>query len=67
MTHLQSPNVMTVDLSVVRKAVSGALESVIRAEPTVTKYDTLVGDGDCGEALKRGAGGKNKWTTSGTI
>lgn len=67
MDNLQNPNATTVDLSVVRKAVTGALESVIAAEPTVTKYDTLVGDGDCGEALKRGAGGKNKRTTGDII
>jgi dihydroxyacetone kinase len=28
---------------------------VIAAEPHVTRYDTLVGDGDCGVGLKRGA------------
>ena len=55
------------DLSVVRKTVSGALENVIRAEPTVTKYDTLVGDGDCGEALKRGAEGESTMMISGIV
>lgn len=28
---------------------------MIEAEPEVTKYDTLVGDGDCGLCLKNGA------------
>lgn len=28
---------------------------MIDAEPQVTKYDTIVGDGDCGVGLKRGA------------
>lgn len=32
-----------------------ALNNLIAAEPEVTKYDTLVGDGDCGLCLKRGA------------
>ena len=32
-----------------------ALERLIAAEPEVTKYDTVVGDGDCGVGLKRGA------------
>jgi triose/dihydroxyacetone kinase / FAD-AMP lyase (cyclizing) len=31
------------------------LKSVIAAEPEVTKYDTLVGDGDCGLCLKNSA------------
>ena len=34
--------------------ISG-LESVITAEPDVTKYDTICGDGDCGIGLRRGA------------
>ncbi|KAK3936143.1 dihydroxyacetone kinase [Diplogelasinospora grovesii] len=32
-----------------------ALENVIQVEPEVTRYDTVVGDGDCGIGLKRGA------------
>lgn len=31
------------------------LNRVIEAEPLVTRYDTIVGDGDCGIGLKRGA------------
>ena len=30
---------------------------MIKAEPEITKYDTVVGDGDCGIGLKRGAEG----------
>ncbi|TVY32926.1 Dihydroxyacetone kinase [Lachnellula subtilissima] len=37
-----------------------ALERVIAAEPDVTRYDTIVGDGDCGIGLKRGAEGITK-------
>ncbi|KAK4998041.1 hypothetical protein LTR16_007066, partial [Cryomyces antarcticus] len=29
--------------------------SVIDAEPTITEYDTIVGDGDCGYTLRDGA------------
>lgn len=42
--------------------LTSALERVIAAEPDVTKYDTVVGDGDCGIGLKRGAEGQS--TTS---
>ncbi|KAJ9656814.1 dihydroxyacetone kinase Dak1 [Neophaeococcomyces mojaviensis] len=31
------------------------LEALIAAEPEVTSFDTIVGDGDCGIGLKRGA------------
>jgi dihydroxyacetone kinase len=31
------------------------LERVILAEPDITRFDTVVGDGDCGVGLKRGA------------
>jgi dihydroxyacetone kinase len=34
-----------------------ALDRVIAAEPDITNYDTIVGDGDCGIGLKRGAEG----------
>lgn len=36
-------------------ALKSALERVIAAEPDITRYDTIVGDGDCGIGLKRGA------------
>lgn len=32
-----------------------AMELLISKEPEITKYDTQVGDGDCGETLKNGA------------
>ncbi len=38
-----------------KKALEGGLQRLIAAEPEVTKYDTIVGDGDCGTGLKRGA------------
>nr|POF14102.1 dihydroxyacetone kinase 1 [Quercus suber] len=37
------------------KALSNALQKVVDAEPNITRYDTVVGDGDCGIGLKRGA------------
>ena len=35
--------------------MSSGLKRLIDAEPKVTRYDTIVGDGDCGIGLKRGA------------
>ncbi|KAH6613007.1 dihydroxyacetone kinase [Boeremia exigua] len=33
------------------------LESVVASESEITRYDSIVGDGDCGTTLKRGAQG----------
>lgn len=38
-----------------KASLTTGLERVITAEPDVTRYDTVVGDGDCGIGLKRGA------------
>lgn len=43
------------DAKVVEKAIRGALEAVIKAEPRITEYDTVLGDGDCGLTLKTAA------------
>ncbi|KAI8292273.1 Dihydroxyacetone kinase 1 [Colletotrichum sp. SAR11_240] len=46
---------LRVDVAVTKSALTSALDHVIAAEPEVTKYDTLVGDGDCGLCLKTSA------------
>ena len=38
-----------------KSVLSPALNKLIASEAEVTKYDTVVGDGDCGIGLKRGA------------
>ncbi|KAI4626982.1 uncharacterized protein J4E87_004323 [Alternaria ethzedia] len=38
-----------------KSTLTVALNRLIKAEPDVTRYDTIVGDGDCGIGLKRGA------------
>ena len=40
-----------------KNALQSALKRVIDVEGDVTRYDTIVGDGDCGVGLKRGAEG----------
>lgn len=52
------PSGLVTDAAQVKKALTSALESVIVAEPEITQYDTVVGDGDCGIGLKRGAEGQ---------
>jgi dihydroxyacetone kinase len=34
-----------------------ACATVIAAEPVITRYDQILGDGDCGQTLKAGAEG----------
>ncbi|KAF3064686.1 Dihydroxyacetone kinase 1 [Daldinia childiae] len=36
-------------------ALASGLRAIVAVEPEVTRYDTVVGDGDCGIGLKRGA------------
>ncbi|KAK1058769.1 dihydroxyacetone kinase Dak1 [Friedmanniomyces endolithicus] len=48
---------LEMDPKLATKGLKTALEHVIKAEPDITKYDTVVGDGDCGIGLKRGAEG----------
>ncbi|KAL6807199.1 Dak1 domain-containing protein [Trichoderma sp. SZMC 28013] len=49
------PSGLQMDAKHATSVLTNALERVIAAEPEVTKYDTIVGDGDCGIGLKRGA------------
>jgi dihydroxyacetone kinase len=35
--------------------LTATLQALAEAEPLLTKYDTIVGDGDCGTTMKRGA------------
>ncbi|KAK0752056.1 Dak1 domain-containing protein [Schizothecium vesticola] len=46
---------LTTDAKAAHDALVRGLESLIAAEPEVTRYDTVVGDGDCGIGLRRGA------------
>jgi len=39
----------------VRRRIESGCAAVIAAEPTITEYDTIVGDGDCGYTLRDGA------------
>jgi dihydroxyacetone kinase len=51
------PSGLNIDPEVTKSVLTAGLERVIAAEPDVTRYDTVVGDGDCGIGLKRGAEG----------
>ena len=53
------PSGLKLNPETTKAALVGALERVIAAEPDITRYDTVVGDGDCGIGLKRGAEGKS--------
>ncbi|CVL03357.1 probable glycerone kinase isoform [Fusarium mangiferae] len=48
-------DVGTYDAAKATNALASGLRRLIKAEPEITRYDTIVGDGDCGIGLKRGA------------
>ena len=47
--------VMKFDDAQIRRRIQAGCEAVMREEPTITEYDTIVGDGDCGYTLRDGA------------
>ncbi|KAF2015035.1 dihydroxyacetone kinase [Aaosphaeria arxii CBS 175.79] len=49
------PSNLRFDYAHAKSALTTALNRLIAAEPDITRYDTIVGDGDCGIGLKRGA------------
>ena len=51
------PSDLKMDAGAESSALKNALQRVISVEPEVTRYDTVVGDGDCGIGMKRGAEG----------
>ncbi|KFY54021.1 hypothetical protein V496_07345 [Pseudogymnoascus sp. VKM F-4515 (FW-2607)] len=54
-TGAAQPTGLTMDEVSARHRLNAGLARIIAAEPRVTRYDTVVGDGDCGIGLKRGA------------
>ncbi|KAF9776858.1 hypothetical protein IL306_004887 [Fusarium sp. DS 682] len=49
------PSDLKTDPGATQAVLKKGLQKVIDVEPEVTRYDTVVGDGDCGIGLKRGA------------
>jgi triose/dihydroxyacetone kinase / FAD-AMP lyase (cyclizing) len=47
------------DIADVQSRLERGLDAVIAAEPEITRYDDIVGDGDCGTTMKRGAEGRS--------
>ena len=43
------------------KTIRCIIASVKKDEPAITYYDTVAGDGDCGETLLAGANGTNSY------
>jgi dihydroxyacetone kinase len=58
---------LTMDVKLFTHTVTRGLTSLIAAEPLLTRYDTLVGDGDCGNGLKRGAQAVQSFLDSGGV
>ncbi|KAM3087274.1 dihydroxyacetone kinase Dak1 [Clarireedia jacksonii] len=49
------PSGLKLNADTTKAVLTAGLKRLIAAEPDVTRYDTVVGDGDCGIGLKRGA------------
>ncbi len=54
------PSGLLMDARSAQSRLAQGLSKVVQFEPEVTRYDTIVGDGDCGIGLKRGAEGKRE-------
>ncbi|KAK0368802.1 hypothetical protein CLIM01_13840 [Colletotrichum limetticola] len=50
--HEQESVLIKVDPKLLEKVIRSACERAIAAEPSLTKWDMVMGDGDCGEAVK---------------
>lgn len=46
---------LRLDPAVLDSMLRGACHALLAAEPELTKWDTIMGDGDCGETLRTGA------------
>jgi dihydroxyacetone kinase len=53
-----NPSGLKADAKTAQEALTLGLQNVVAVEQEVTRFDTIVGDGDCGIGLKRGAEGK---------
>eukprot|EP01136_Pigoraptor_vietnamica_P017645 Opistho-1_new@63106 len=50
-----APSQLSGDAALLDKAIRAAANALIRSEAHITELDAVVGDGDCGETLRRGA------------
>ncbi|CAO1612496.1 unnamed protein product [Jaminaea pallidilutea] len=55
------------DPQLVKKAIWSACDQVIEEEPSITRHDTIVGDGDCGEGISTFAKHIQKGLESGKV
>lgn len=46
---------LKMDPEALERMLRGACQALLEAEPDLTKWDTILGDGDCGETLRNGA------------
>lgn len=50
--------VRLVDTPLLKEILRNIVSNVTEDEPQITHYDTIAGDGDCGETLLKGVRGK---------
>lgn len=52
--HDTTKSAVTADATLFTSMLEAGVKSVMKEEPSITKYDTIAGDGDCGETLNNG-------------
>ncbi len=55
------------DPKLVESMILGACNELVTAEPEITKYDTITGDGDCGQTLKQASEAIRQALSSGKL
>ena len=54
------PKISAPDAAKFVQAIAGACKALTKAEPEITRMDSIAGDGDCGLTLKAGAEGLSR-------
>ncbi|PWN51124.1 putative DAK2-dihydroxyacetone kinase [Violaceomyces palustris] len=63
----KSSGPVNADPELVKKAITAACAATVEVEPELTKFDTIVGDGDCGETLMQAGQAVKKALDAGKI
>lgn len=63
----QKPSGIKTNPELFKELLKSGIEQVMKEEPQITKYDTIAGDGDCGETLVQGGNAIMKGIEDGSI
>ncbi|KAA8913692.1 hypothetical protein TRICI_003123 [Trichomonascus ciferrii] len=63
----ETPSGVKANADLISAMLTAGVQSVMKEEPRITKYDTVAGDGDCGETLNDGGNAILKALKEGSI